>query len=562
MRNSRDRWTFFKHPSKKPLDTSEVTYWKNTLAKILKVGVEFEFNLPEKKNGSCKGDSNTCPCQSMVEGQKCWDQCLNYKICAETPNIGTCKAKADKCKPEMCKDCETFLFECHGMFCSCFNSACFECNKFNINCDNCSYKYDPNKSPDAIRQKITKELSPTKSYGLVNHSGVHSITTDGSLLGQKGLEVITVGRRVDYWEFYKMAKKIIDSAVEKGAYLNERCSIHQHVLASYYGKIPKQEIKVPDGIPTNIKELEKDMPEIILANFHQLCRRYQNAMTWMTMALDTPESMTRWEKFRVSNLEISAVINSMVTVKEKVSRNAGGNKYGWANYNYTDFNKDGFIRRLHVELRVSDGVISPSAVAAMACLYYALMIKAVEISRYGVLEVGDDNWMSRAIEIKNAMLNGVGGYDGGRFGNTKHLHKYFEDLRGEAFDLVRQLKHALMAIGPAYSVLEKLAERPIALRRCDGETWETIEEDLAVIMNEEGILEAALNEYIDLRLVDECKTMDEWIEVVSKALRNDTDLELNKEEEEIREMVAAYVSGRKEDGELIWSNTLGTAVYL
>ena len=58
---------------------------------------------------------------------------------------------------------------------------------------------------------------------------------DGSLLGKKGAEVITVGRRVDYWEFYKMAKTIIDTAVTKGAYVNERCSTHMHVLAGYYG---------------------------------------------------------------------------------------------------------------------------------------------------------------------------------------------------------------------------------------------------------------------------------------------------------------------------------------
>jgi hypothetical protein len=272
--------------------------------------------------------------------------------------------------------------------------------------------------------------------------------------------------------------------------------------------------------------------------------------------------MTRWEKFRVSILDISAVINSMLTVKDKVSRNAGGNKYGWANYNYTDFSKDGSIKRLHVELRVSDGIISPSAVAAMSCLYYALMIKAVEISRYGVLEVGDDNWMARAREIKNAILNGCGAYDGGRFGDTRNLHKYYEDLRGESLDLVHQLKHALLSIGPSYTVLEKLAERPIALRRIDGETWEEIENDLAVIMNEEGMFEAALNEYIDLRLVDECKDMDEWIEVVSKALNSDSELELEKDEEEIREMVADYVSGRKEDGEIIWSTSLGAAVFL
>ena len=237
------------------------------------------------------------------------------------------------------------------------------------------------------------------------------------------MEVVTVGRRIDYLEFFKMCKKIIDESVKRGAYVNQSCSIHMHVLAANYSKLFDQQEKL--GIPKKVSELEREMPEIILANFHQLCRRYQNAITWLTMGLDDPERMTRWEKFRVSVLEISPVVASMSEVKEKVRVHAGGNKYGWVNYNFVDFGNSGDVSRLHIELRTMDGILSPSIVASVACLYYALMIKAVEISKYGLLEVGDKAWMDQAKQAKKAILNNMKDYkEGDRWGSTKNIMKY------------------------------------------------------------------------------------------------------------------------------------------
>jgi len=559
MRNTRDKWKFLLHPSKPAIKQEEVVYWKRIFRQLLKVGLEFEFNLPENRTGSCKGDSLACPCGHMLNGDTCWMECTNVVQCSKTKTMSICSSRTEECKDTMCKDCTLFKFECHGINCTFFSSACFDCNKFSVNCADCKYKHDPNKNPSSIRSNVTKELAPSNSYGIVNKSGVHSITKDGSLVGDKGMEVITVGRRVDYWEFFKMSKKIIDASVSKGAWLNERCSTHMHVLAAYYGKIPKKDSSMPEGVGSAIKELEKDIPEIILANFHQLCRRYQNAMTWMTMALDDPEHMTRWEKYRVSILDISAVLHSMSSVRNMVADTAGGNKYGWANYNFTEFNNNGDVRRLHVEMRTPDGIISPSAVAALACMFYALMLKAVEISRHGVMELEDSAWMERSRKMKESIMNGVGSWDSSRMSNTKNVHKYSEHFIDESLELLRLLKHCLIEIGPSYEVLEKLAERPIALRRCDGESWETIENDLKVIVDEEGILETTINEFIDLRYIDECKDMDEWISEVSKALTTDDEIEdKNNLEGRVRE----YVEGKRDDGMLVWSSTLKSVISI
>ena len=539
-----------------------MNYWRETLKKILKVGLEFEFNLPDQK-GTCKGDSNACPCVKMTS-DNCWKECVSKGKCAYLRNPDMCKNKAKKCKSEDCLDCTNYAAndkaKCLGMYCLGFVSACFVCKDFNIDCKTCKNRYDPKKNPEEIRAMMHRELKPSNSYGEIKDFGVHSITTDGSLLGQKGAEVITVGRRVDYWEFFKMAKFIIDNAITKGAWINERCSIHMHLLGRYYSKVfPNSDSAA--SIPSQINELEKPLPEIILANFHQLCRRYQNAITWMTTGLDDPRRLTRWEKFRVSSLEISAILNTMSSVKDLVSSNAGGNKYGWVNYNYTSFDRNGDINRLHLEMRVADMLVSPSAVAAIACMFHAMMIKAVEISRYGIVEVGDSAWMEQAKTIKNALMNGTGGYDGERFSNTKGLSKYYDVLVRESLDLVSQLKHILLKMGPAYDVLEKLAERPCSLRRIEGTSWEDIEKDLNVVINEDDKLHIAVDECIDLRYVSECKDITEWIIQTAAILSEDVELEKVEKANTI-ERIKEYVNRRRNDGEMIWSESLGSVIKL
>jgi len=562
MKNDKDRWLFFQHKSKPKLTSTEMRYNKSLLMKNLKIGLEFEFNLPDQK-GTCKGDRNTCPCVEMEKGNNCWQKCLKEETCIGKPSIETCLNRAGTCEENDCAKCEHFKseVECAGIFCPNFMPTCLCCKDFKVDCERCPEKYDPERNPDNIRAKITKEMQPSNSYGTVSQTGVHSITTDGSLKGKKGIEIITVGRRIDYWEFFKMAENIIYSTINKGGYINERTSIHMHILAAYYGKMFPNERE--SGVPSQTNELEKPLPKIILANFHQLCRRYQNAITWMTTGLNEPERLTRWEKFRVSVLDISAILHSMPTVKEQVAANSGGGKYGWVNYNYTTFDNDGDINRLHLEMRAADCLVSPSAVAAIACLYHAMMIKAVEISRWGIVEVGDDEWAKQAQTVKNALMNNCPkDFTGDRFSDTSELHNYYDILIDESLDLIRQLKHILIKIGPAYEVLEKLAIKPCSIRLCDGERWENIEKDLAVILNEEGRIEVALEECVDLRYVSECRDPEEWVTAVSNVLRTNADFEIEDSIEELKNKITEMVAVKRNDGEIIWSESLGAMIMI
>ena len=537
MRNNREKWQFYSHPSKPALSAADARYWKESMRKLLKVGIEFEFNLPDQK-GSCKGDNAQCPCIRIDDG--CWKECTNTPSCQKEKCYDTCIVQKKKCSPDKCKKCNIYEFTCIGSTCVDFSSACFTCNNFNKNCGTCNRRYNPDKDPKYIRQNLNTELQPSKTYGKVSPSGVVGITTDGSLLGDKGVEIITVGRRVDFWEFYTMSKRILDKVEKYGAYLNERTGSHMHVLTSYY-----------EG--GGVNELEKPMPQIVLANFHQLCRRYQNALTWITIALGDPRHMTRWEKFRVGILDVSPVTKGMKNVIEDVARNAGGNKYGFINYNRTRFNGED-IDRFHIEFRQADSTMCPTYYAALACLHYAIVIKAVEISKYGLLKVGDEAWLKKAKAMKKVILNGCGDYnDSSRMSDTSHLLDHTQYFIEESLDLVNQLKSILLKIGPAYDILIKLSERPAALRLMDGKTWKEMEGDLSVEMKSIDFLEVKLSEIIDLKLIDDCVSCDEWVIEVQKCLSEDEELTDTVSREEIE----LFVNTKMREGEMIWSDSTG-----
>lgn len=560
--------TFVEHPARRPLIAQEVYYWKRELARILKIGAEFEFNLPEKATGTCKGKNFTCPCVNYKSpDHDCWTKCLNEETCSTVPSVAKCSNFKSGCSVEKCPSCKEYSFKCIGIACSSIIPKCSICPDFEMNCVACEYRFDPSKNPEAIRAACTADYAPSGYYGVYSPTGVHNVVTDGSLLGQKGMEVITTGRRVGYWEFFNMASRIINTAVSKGAFVNERCSIHMHGLTTYHGRVTG--MGGPDGAPSRggdkINELERPMPEIIAANLHQLFRRYQNAITWMTSGLEDPKHLTRWEKFRVSVLEIPAVMQSMRDVAENVRKNSGGNKYGWVNYKYVSFMPNGDIDRLHVELRVMDGLLSPSAVAAFACLYYALFLKAVELSRYGVIEVGDEEWFQQAREVKDALMNNTSDWEHGnkfgRFSDTSKLKKYTEILVTESYELISHLKHILSSVGPAYEVLEKLAEMPCSVRRCDGKSWEEIEAALSVELTEEGILEYNIQKLVDTRAVTDKPDMKSWLTETVQLLAAVPEVVVpGGSTEELFDKVHMFVTDKQQIGEMIWADKIGSFI--
>ena len=535
-----DEWRFNKSFGRPVLSEDSVSYWLQTLKKLLKVGVELEYNLPEK-NGTCDRSNYLCPCTA------------EFRTAEPQPSTSLCY---EQCSKWAKGDC-TIAKEhgCANIYCLEFTSPCSSCSKYDRGCATCNELFDLKKDPARIRTIIGQELKPTRFVGDYGTHGVYKVCIDNSLLGgadgRGGIEIATVGRRLEFSSLYDMLRGIMSLCKSHGAYLNERCSIHIHLLASYL--TPQFSIGDLGGniLRGDISELEMPVPEIILANFHQLIRKYQCALTWLSMAGTSTGTMTRWEKFRKSILPYSAALRRMSIVTEETARAGSKRKYAFMNYEQVKYNKDGDITRLHVEGRHMDGSYSPAAVVAHACLLYGLMLKAVEISRYGVLESGSMSYMSQQRQMFNAICNNDGDYGGPRNSDTSSIIDYIPELQQQSNQLIRLVKFTLKELFPSDQILASLAAKPQAYHLIEGRSWEEIENILVPKSTDNDEVKEDVMRLVNLSALCECRNEEEWVELAISTMKHK-----KMPLAELRKKVTALLQG----GSLQWSASIGTFI--
>lgn len=500
------KFLFTKKDSRPVLTCAEARYWESILKKVCKVGFEFEYNLAESR-GTCAGNTYICPCSHpKKETTKCYAQCASY----------------DNCKLRLKHDCP-------GINCIVFKSPCTTCLDAVRDCSRCDLYNDPNKKPMLARKHIEKALAPSNDLSKPGKYGAFEVIKDGSLLGDGGIEVTTVGRRVSFDSFYEQGKKIVEECLKYGAYVNERTSLHMHLVAGYFNLSSSNGIakvvyskKGTAQSSSSIDELEKEMPEIVLANFHQLLRRYHNALTWITSSGDNEDNLTRWSKFRKPIINYSALRNSMPSVvREIVGGDEQRGKYMFMNYTSLKFNDNGNVRRFHVEGRFSDGILAPSAIASLGILLYALLIKAVSLSQHGIMHSGSKEYMDNAYEIRKVLLNNEGNWNGPRCSDTSKFAPYKETVRKEAEEMLAVLHSELRHHGKAADILHKMAEKPCSLRLIEGKTWNEIENELSEKEDVDSPAHVKILEAIDTFYVDDCVDESEWSSTIAQDLEVD-----------------------------------------
>lgn len=470
---------------------------------ISKMGFEHEFNLKENV-GKCDGKSLICPCNHPEkEERQCYAECKIFS---------SCKLRKK--------------YDCPGIYCVEFVSPCPSCSEAVKDCSKCEFFNNPKINPVHSRNNINKVLYPTNTLSSVGKKGVFEVIKDGSLLGDHGVEITTVGRRVSFESFMKQTSEIMTKCVDNGAYLNERCSVHMHLIAGYFKMVVKDgavaiHYKKGDGSESNFSELETAMPEIILANFHQLIRRYHNALTWISSAGEDYKKLTRWVKFRKSILQYSAVKQNMRKVMQDMVANGDGHggRYYSINYAPIRFNQDGTIRTFHLESRFCDGLLSPSASSALAILLYTLLLKSISLSQFGIVHSGDGKYMKEAREIQATLSNNNGNWGGPRHSDTSGFEPYREIVRQQANDMLDLLRSELRAHGETMNILRKLSDMPCSMRLCKGDSWEKIESDLSGSLDIESPTIKTVLSLIDMSYIDDCIDIGEWVSTISEDLK-------------------------------------------
>ena len=549
----------------KPLSITDYKFWRKLLPKILKVGAELEFNL-KKASGTCRGYATSCFCEEHTTGN-CKPVCLlldrtNDKCSINIQSKFNCVNSNINCTNKDCHTCDKFKLKYNPNQCTNYLSECLLCDKPRIKCAACPEKYNPNHTPEQIRRDAEVQLAATQNFGLVGKTGVLQVVADGSLLN-KGLEIPTVGRRLDFKVFKNMFETIINVAKTSGGYIDDRCSFHVHVLNEYYTKINNNNgaSRHPDSDShLNFNSFETNISNIVLTNILQLWRKYEIAFFWLACGLPYENNITRWEKFRISMLPYSPILMSFQDIKTSLYNKVGKNRYGALNIANTK--PDG--SRLHLEFRVCDMTLSPSYMASMCVLFYSLILKAVDISCCGLLNVEDKEWIRKENTIKNSFINGADReYGPDRLSNTSAIHEHKDYLISKTNELLDMLSPILAGFEPAEAVLRKLAKKPVAFRLLEaGSSYRNTNNKHLKLMNEYDIeselceeetqlnaVSTSLLKTIALGKIQQCTTTTDWINEVSS--------EYNIPNITIEEHINLLSS----DGTIYWNKNTGSYLY-
>lgn len=291
---------------------------------------------------------------------------------------------------------------------------------------------------------------PTHSFERLSDYNVVEIHEDGSVSGS-GAEILVVGSTEDFYTLYQKLVRVHGVLADHGLHVDVSCGMHYHMIAA------QNDI----------------LPAVIMKNFYQLFRRYFAGLLYLTATTGTNrEGIARsggMDYFRPAHMNVSPIGRSMAQVKALINRDCGryaAFNMGGDHRDLIRFNAAGDVTEFHIELRFPDASDAPSQIAAQAYLFRAMLIKAVELSKFGVLIWPDDE-----IRRVKTLAAEIASYP------MTEANKVA--ARADALDLLGILKPVLKNIdGACIGILDAMCELPVWARRKNGNRWTTVEHDL------------------------------------------------------------------------------------
>ena len=335
--------------------------------------------------------------------------------------------------------------------------------------------------PD-FEQTICAALAPSGSFEKLGSNGVLDVNAEHC-----GVEIRVIGRHPHFRALQRQYRGILNNLLEKGGRARPTCGLHYHLLS-----------------PT----LAEPVPEIILANLWNLVRRYSPELRYITSGGETRQGLCR-RRNHTSHLEMvrhSPAVLSMRAIQAelKASRIVPEHQ-NFLNLEHLGFTEDGSVLPFHLEFRFCDADLSATSVAAKAFLFLALVLKAVDLSQYGVIHVGKIVPWRRKTELLDLLSNNEG--DLATSDTAKVTDAMIEELRQGCYELLDLLCPIFQRLedNPSLDVLMALVERPISLLRCSGYDWPEIEK---LLYQRAALDEIGLDE-TDRRLMQRIE-LGEW----------------------------------------------------
>ncbi len=329
---------------------------------------------------------------------------------------------------------------------------------------------------------ICAMLNPSESLERLGENGVLDVKPEHC-----GIEIRVIGRHPHFRALHRQYRSILNLLVERGARARPTCGLHFHVLT-----------------PT----LAEPVPEIVLANTWNLVRRYAPELKFITSGGDRREALCRRRNHN-SHMEMihhSPATMRMAEVQQILKKSKRVPEHqNFLNLEHLGFSEDGAVLPFHLEFRFPDADLSGTSITAKTFLLLALVLKAVDLSQYGVIHVGKIDTWRRKIEILHLLNNNDGNL---ATSNTSEItDDVIEELRQGLYELLDLLAPTFERFedNPSLDILLALAEQPISLMRCAGYDWAEIEAMLA----ERAVLDGVGLDKTDRRLMQGIE-LGEW----------------------------------------------------
>jgi len=476
---------FTKHNIYNTISVEESIMWNKILKDYLQIGIEIELSSKDagKKiknnctvNNICDKQCKRFPCELICESQSIGNECSIENpyscvrfyerecdiILTEQDNSIAINKRCQTCSrriPIQCHECR-FPKSVARKY---VQKYCSNCNNFESRCFDCD-------SGGNILRNMFADNGIVQSYSpiRVNKSGVNVIKHDHSI-APYGTEITSSGLPCNDVTIMNYIYEINKAAINCGFKSDPSCGIHFHFL------LPYQPMRDPYAQRENIIE---PFPSIIMMNIINLFRIWSPNLIWLSMNGNDINALTRYSIFRQSIFHFAPSKNTIDNIISKAIHSYG--KYGFLNINNSTFikneNGNNILKTFHIECRFIDSMMIPTAIYAYSVICYAIILKAIKDSIYGVRST-DKKGVTRIAELFNKLCN-RGLED--RESNTSNLTREdMNEIHDNTEEMLNELKNEICFISePAYKILCDLNNEPIPFRKISGETEETIEKKL------------------------------------------------------------------------------------
>mgnify|MGYP001022583187 CR=1 FL=1 len=382
-----------------------------------------------------------------------------------------------------------------------------------------------------FEESVNRLLIPSGTLNSLGINGVLDISKEHC-----GVEIRIIGRQPHYRSLQRQLTTIMNALLQQGSRARSTCGLHFHILTP---------------------GLAEPVPEIILANLWNLVRRYAPELRFLTSCGESRNALCRRRNY-TSHLEMvrqSPATMHMHEIQQALkTSDLVPEHQNFINLEHLQFDQSGAVTDFHLEFRFPDADLSPTSVTAKTFLFLGLLLKAVDLSQYGVIHVGKIVPWRRKVYLLGILNNNDGNL---ATSDTSSLtEEMIEELRQGCLELLDLLAPVFEHFedNPSLDVLQFLADLPVSLLHCAGYQWGEIESLLAKRTEQD---ETGLDE-TDRKLMQTIE-LGEWTHMASvESWKWNTSRELYLTPQDLEHRLGRLADLRG----LRWDARLGTMVFL